>query len=271
MQRGRVTEFTGQACSAQALIDQVGVRQSIVAWSETLSWQWPDGGSAAWNARYWNQGDLVPGAEVHAAINDAFMDQKSYSIGCYTASKLVMIQGILDYYRRVKKDEKTTALIEARLMLDGSPLVHIEPDAMWDFEDAADAESLARAGKLLSLLRSVGQKNFIPGDWSYLLNTDAVTAEKTGYEGSNAIYLGRGKFDDFYEDHHNYYTYKEKLNEVFQWRNQVFSSHRDVAKVHPLTGADYERLSKPPVENGIQLDLRVSPYMFGYQDLPLVK
>ncbi len=111
--------------------------------------------------------------------------------------------------------------------------------------------------------------NFVPGDWIYILNTDPVSYQKTGYEGSNAIYLGRNKFDDYYNDNHHSYTYFQKLNEVFQWRNGVFNRVRDAAKAKPLTQADIERLSKRPADGGLLKSIRVSPYFFAYEELPV--
>jgi len=268
LQTGRATAFDGRACDAQALVDQIGIRQNTVAWAESLSWQWPEGGPALWNKKYWNRGDLVKGHSLHEAVNDAFVNQEKYSIGCYTATKLVVIQGVLDYYRRIKKDLRTLALVQDQLMQDHDPLSHIEPGAMWHFEVDSSAADRARPGKLLTLKQEVAGKNFIPGDWAYFLNTDPVTYEKTGYEGSNAIYLGRGKFDDYYNDHHHFYTYKEKMHEVYQWRNKVFSSRRDVAKVSPLSAADFERLTGTPKKGGIQMDYRAVPMLFGFQTLP---
>jgi len=58
------------------------------------------------------------------------------------------------------------------------------------------------------------------------------------------------------------------MDEVYQWRNGVFSRSRDFAKIKPLTPQDMERLSKTPAEGGIQTDIRVSPYFFGYEELP---
>lgn len=268
LQPDRASLFSGRACDVQALKDHVGVRQNIVAWSESLSWTWPNGGSARWNNTYWDHGDLVKGQALHDAVNDAFMAQERYAIGCYAATKLVMMQGILDYYRRIKNDLPTVALVETRLMRDGEPLSYIEPGAMWSFESSSTPQDRARPGKLLSIQSGVATRNFIPGDWTYFLNTDPVTYEKIGYEGSNAVYLGRGKFDDFYNDHHHSYTYKEKKDEVYQWRNEVFSRYRDIAKVKPLTAAELDRLGNTPAQLGIQLDLRASPLLFGYQDLP---
>lgn len=263
LQRGRTSLFSGQACDVHALQDHVGVRQNIVAWTESLAWKWPNGGSARWNKKYWKRGSPVKGYPLHEAVNDAFINQERYAIGCYTATKLVMIQGVLDYYRRIKKDTATLALVEARLLQGGEPLSYIEPGIMWSFEADSTPQDSARPGKLLGIQYGVPARNFIPGDWAYFLNTDPVTYEKTGYEGSNAVYLGRGKFDDYYDDHHHYYTYKEKMDEVYQWRNKVFSRSRDLAKVKPLTAAELERLSNTPERGGIQLDLRVFPLLWG--------
>ena len=112
-------------------------------------------------------------------------------------------------------------------------------------------------------------KNFVPGDWIYFINSDPATNTDVGYEGSNAIYLGFGKFDDFYNDHHHGYTFKEKINEVYQWRHGVFNHIRDANKIRPLSHADFERLSQTPEHGGLLLDLRLTPYLFGYETLPL--
>jgi hypothetical protein len=259
MNPGRSTVFAGSACGTQALVDHVGIRQNMVAWTEVLAWNWPNGGAARWNRKYWSHGNLLPRQSVRVAINDAFVHQEKYAIGCYTATKLVTIQGTLDYYYRVKKDFETLAQLEALLLQDGGPLTHIEPGRMWSFEPDITANDLARPGKLITLLDKAPVHNFVPGDWNYFLNTDSTSNQKTGYEGSNAIYMGRGKFDDFYNDHHHYYTYHEKMNEVFQWRNRVFNARRDVAKVQPLAARDFAQLSMAPELGGIQLSLRAVP------------
>ncbi len=155
-----------------------------------------------------------------------------------------------------------------RLLHDGDPLVGVEPPAVWDFEKDFGPATRLQPGKLLRLVRGVPPRHFVPGDWAYLLNTDPVTYEKTGYEGSNAIYLGRGRFDDYYDDHNHSYTFDEKLDEVYQWRNGVFSRSRDAALVRPLSAEDYERLSRTPAQGGLLLDLRLEPYLFGFEGLP---
>ena len=198
------------------------------------------------------------------------MHPRRYALGCYTATKLIVMQGVLDYYRRIKQDMETTEAIERRLMRDGDPLAYIEPGTAWYFEKDSTQQDRDRSGKLVTMVRGVAPDNFVPGDWVYFLNTDPITYEKTGYEGSNAIYLGRGKFEDYYNDNNHNYTYKDKLLEVYQWRHHVFSRERDVAKIHPLNAAEIQALGRTPESGGLELDYRLGPYLFGFADLPTV-
>jgi hypothetical protein len=268
MQRGRLTEFKGSSCSVAALRDHVGIRQNTVALAEDLNWVWPDGEPAEWNEKYWRRGTPREGVSLHEAVNDVFGNQGEYSIGCYTATKLVMIQGVLDYYRRVKKDPARLKYIEDRLLTDGEPLLGIEPGKMRAFEPDFDPAELERPGKILRIQYGVAPRSFVPGDWAYLLNPDPVSSRKTGYEGSSALYLGRNRFADYFNDRSHSYSYRQKLDEVFQWRNGVFNWVRDAAKAEPLTDRDIERLGGNPAEGGIVGDFRVFPYFFGAEKLP---
>lgn len=268
LQHGRLTNFSGAACTLDALRDDVGLRQYMVAWTDRLSWRWPDGGPAHWNAKIWDRGTPLAGVSVDKALMDAFLNQQKYGIGCYAATKLSYAHAVLDYHARVKKEPATAALVRERLMHDREPLDGVGPAAMWDFEKDFNPAQRDVPGKILRIRRGVAPGNFVPGDWIYLLNTDPASSEKTGYEGSNAIYLGRGKFDDYYNDHRHSYTYREKLEEVYQWRHGVFSRSRDAHKAKPLKSEDFERLSETPANGGLLLDFRVAPYLFGYEELP---
>lgn len=259
LHRGRLTRMP---CDINALRNHVGLRQNIVAWTERLAWQWPDGGPASWNKKFWHYG--MPKSSLSAALNDAFLQQSKYRIGCYTATKLVVTQGVLDYYTRVAPDKVTLKRILDRLQADGDPLVGIEPAAMWSFEKDYAPAAKPVAGKLVTLLENVTPDNFVPGDWVYLRNTDPVSSAKIGYEGSNAIYLGRDRFDDYYNDNSHSYSYREKLNEVYQWRNGVFSRSRHGHLAKPLAESDFIRLSSPPEQGGLVLTLRAVPYFFEY-------
>lgn len=267
MQHGRNTEFSGQACASQALKDNVALRQTIVAWTQKLAWGWPDGGSAQWNPQYWYKGTPLDLGNTTEAIRDAFLNQTNYSIGCYTASKMSIMQGVLDHYSRAAPDRMKLASVQSRLLADSDPLVGIEPGSMWFFESDSTPEDRARPGKLLELHQDVAPGNFVPGDWAYFLNPDPVSYQKTGYEGSNAIYLGNGRFDDYYADTPlNSYRYKEKLGEVYQWRNGVFSRSRDFAKLQKLTPEEFDKLGLTPEQGGLVLGYRAVPRLFGFEE-----
>lgn len=260
MARGRVRVYSGEFCAWNAWKDEVELRQKVVAWASDLSWEWPDGGSAKWNEEHWNRGTPVLGiVGVAAALRDAFENenQKLYGVGCYSATKMVYAHAFIDHYK--SKSTKRFAWALASLASDGEPLVDVEPGRLWSFEDDFDQAELSRDGKAMEAIDGVAPKNFVPGDWAYMLNTDKATYAKTGYEGSNAIYLGAGRFDDYYNDHSHSYAYEEKLNEVWQWRNGVFSRVRDADKAKPLSPEDFERLGLSPEQGGLVLRWRAFP------------
>ena len=200
--------------------------------------------------------------KLAAAFLDAFQNQKKYGIGCYTASKLVMTHGILDYYSRVSPNPKILAEIEKRLWRDGDPIVDVEPGIMWSFEEGFPPEDAKIPGKVLTIQYGVAPKNFVPGDWTYFYNTDRWSHAVTGYEGSNSIYLGRDKFDDFYNDNNHSFTYDEKLDEVFQWGNGVFTRPRDNELIQIIKPEELQQLGQPPQRGGYLQDFRVYPDTF---------
>jgi len=265
MHQGRETVFAGNACHINALKEHVQIRQMIVAWSEHLHWSFPDGSSAQWNQQYWDQGNLKPGASLDKAMRDFFIQPDKCSIGCYTATKIVIIQGILDYFRRVKKDDAMADAIINRLKSDDDVLVDIEPGAMWSFQKPINPEEQKRLGKLLKIQAQVAPMNFIPGDWVYFVNTDKDSSEKDGYEGSNSIYMGRASFDDFYNDNEHHYLYNEKIQNIYNWRNGVFSRSRDYQRVRILSAEQVHQFGLSPEEGGFLLKNRAIPYFFGFE------
>ena len=246
-----------ETCSAEDLRDHVAIRQNAVAWTEKLEWGWPDGSSARWSAKHWQRG--TPKHEnLAVAFRDAFVNQKKYAIGCYTAAKLVFAHAVTDYYSR-KGDKAKLKAVYASLMSNKDPLVGIEPSKMWAFMEDYEPNGYDDSGKIMSIEHRVQPNNLIPGDWFYLLNTDYNSFQKTGYEGSNSIYLGRNRIDDFYNDNNHFYTFEDKINEVYQWRNGVFSHSRDKDKVVPLTRLEIEALKETPEKGGIMMPYRVFP------------
>lgn len=265
MHEGRETVFKGDACHIEALKEHVQIRQMIVAWSEHLHWSFPDGEPAQWNQRYWDQGNLKPKASLDEAMRDFFINPDKCSLGCYTATKIVIIQGILDYFRRVKKDDAMADAIIKRLKSDDDVLVGIEPGAMWSFQKPINPEEQKRLGKLLKIQTQVAPMNFIPGDWVYFVNTDKDSSEKDGYEGSNSIYMGRASFDDFYNDNEHHYLYNEKIQNIYNWRNGVFSRSRDYQRMQTLSAEQLHQFGLSPEEGGFLFKNRAIPYFFGFE------
>lgn len=259
-QNGRATQFTGENCSAQSFIDHVGVRQNTVLWAQNLDWGWPDG-PAYWNEKFWTAGTPRSDVSVVDAFLDMFINQSAYGIGCYTASKMVMIQGVVDYYARVSRNPIALQKVIDRLATDNDPLVAIEPEKMWSFEEDFDMSKMDQPGKILVMQENVSPMNFVPGDWSYFYNTDAVSRMETGYEGSNAIYLGAERFGDYYNSNNHAYTYKETLDKVYQWRHGVFN-RSDAKKKKPLSEENLKFLGRSPAHGGMLFTYRVHHDLF---------
>lgn len=265
-QHGRKTEFKNNGCNIEAFKDHVGIRQNTAAWTEDLNWYFPDDGTD-WNPKYWSKNSSMPKkGPLHEAIHDIFLNQDKYAMGCYSASKIVMSHGILDYYSRVKPDPVKLAKIEKIMLADKAPLSDVEPGTAWDFVKSMSKEDLKVKGKILDVQKGVAPNNFIPGDWSYIKNTDGPSSDIQGYEGSNAIYLGRNHFDDFYYDKrkaHLSYTFEGKIGEVYQWRNGAFEGDPDTHKNRKtLTPEEFQKLLQTPENGGILIDHRIEPKIF---------
>lgn len=262
LQHGRLTAFAGASCSVASLVEHMRLRQNVVAWVEQTAWNWPDGGPSVWNSAYWGAAGVKDRRKLFDAFEDVFVNQGKYAFGCYAAIKLAYAFGTMDFYRRVQKDAATFARIRHRLAAGDSPLDDIEPYAMWSFERDFDPARAATPGKLMQLQQGVSGMNFVPGDWVYFYNDDRGSNRKTGYEGSNGVYLGRGLFSDFYNDAEHHYTYEQKLDEVYQWRHGVFSQSRDYEKSELLSKDRLSALSASPSAGGLVLPLRAVPALF---------
>lgn len=265
MYPGRSTVYSGPDCGIEALQDDVGVRQTTVAWAQNVSFGWPDGGPAKWNAQYWDRGTPKFGVDLHEALTDALINSSDYSVGCYAAAKIILAAAQLDYYHRIKGSVRQARAVQDALLVDGEPLVDIEPGRAWYFEGDYDPADARIAGKIIDVREGVAPHHFVPGDWIYLLNPDPVSYAKTGYEGSNAIYLGMNNFSDYYNDHEHSFRFEQKVHEVYQWRHGVFSRSRDADKVVPITPAMMKDLVQSPERGGLLVAHRLVPRSPAFQ------
>lgn len=255
---GRLTVLSGDAsCSPNTLKKLLTIRQNIVFWGSDPNWGWPNGEKAEWNESLWDKGTPK---NIVKAFDDLFSNPQNYKIGCYTATKAVYIQAYLDTYRNNYPNE--LGLVINALNSDAEPFVNVEPQRMWYFENDYVFTDSDRFGKLLTINEHVAANNFIAGDWVYMRNTDPNSNEKVGYEGSNTVYLGSGMFSDYYDDHMGGYPYERKLDEVFQWRNGVFSRSADLNKIELLNSNQRFSLTLSPEDGGIVEKYRIEPLLF---------
>ncbi len=258
-QHGRQTNFQNKGCKIQAFKDHIGIRQNIAAWTEHLSLGFDGNKGPAWHDTYWDDTPMPTRGPLHEAIHDIFLNQDRYTMGCRSATKVVIAHGILDYYSRIRPDPAKLKEVEATMLADGAPLTSVEPGSFRGAHSASmTPEELGKPGKLMTALKDVPQRNFIPGDWVYIKNTDEVTSQEGGYEGSNAVYLGRNNFDDYYgEMPDKHYSFEQKIDEVYQWRHGAYnSSAASQSKRKELSPEEFSRLLQTPQKGGLLIDQR---------------
>lgn len=72
-----------------------------------------------------------------------------------------------------------------------------------------------------------------------------------------------------YNEH--FYTFEQRLDEVYQWRNHVFSRSRHFDKAQVLSKGDLVKLSGTQAQGGFVLPLRAVPMYVGEMRAETVK
>ena len=127
-----------------------------------------------------------------------------YAFSCYRASEYVLLLGLAE--------ELQACNPSLYRMLDA--LWHRRAIASGEFHDVFLSESGSTAEPLPA-------RWYVPGDRVWFRNPDAASADASGYEGSWVIYLGEGRFSNFWK-HDQPYDFDEKCLEIYHWRNAVF-------------------------------------------------
>lgn len=258
---GRATMLRPEHAHFKTFLTHMQQRQSTALWAQRIVWHWPDGGYSRWNPTFWDKGTPRSRAGTYKAYLDALVNPQKYAIGCYTAAKLTLGLGLLDNAYRLNPNRALQRRTLSALWLNQDPLVGIEPSSIWSFEPGYDSAAPVLPGKTHVAQWVDHPRHMVPGDWVYIFNTDPTTYAKTGYEGSNAIYLGGGRFSDYYNDHGYSYAFEEKLDDVYQWRNEVFSRRRHFDRAQVLSKSQLAALENTPTKGGLLLDWRVGPRM----------
>jgi hypothetical protein len=131
-------------------------------------------------------------------------DEPPYGFGCYRATEYVMLLAIVREARRC------------------NPALFERLGARWERKPIQSREFHE------SLLREYGTTEsplparwFVPGDRVWFRNPDERSADAEGFEGSWVIYLGGGRFGNFWERGRPF-TLQRKCVEIHHWRDSTF-------------------------------------------------
>lgn len=151
---------------------------------------------------------LTPRTHLVDALQHATQPAVSgalYSFSCYRATEYVLLLGL----------SQTLAVHNPRLLL--------------ELENQWRHEAIASARFHNTFLHEIGTAEapipmgyYTPGDRVWFRNPDEVSADVTGFEGSWVVYVGQGRFTDFWRPR-SHYTLDNKCLEIYHWRHAVVS------------------------------------------------
>ncbi len=246
LQNGRLFKFDKTFCTFDKFMEHVRIRKNIIKWGIRAMWKFPEG-ETQYNKKLWAHGwKLQPGVKSSEAISDAFTGKVNYEIGCTKACQKIMAQGILDFYKNVKKDSKMIDYLDG--ITAPTPL-----DTMEMTVHGTSIIDRVQEGTLVDRHFKVPSNHWVPGDWGWIKNPDEESAEENGLEGCNIVYIGRGLFVVYYETDPDR-TLDEALVRVYQWRKD--------SKEEPITDGLKKRLRKDPRDAGLLRDVRDFPKNF---------
>ena len=168
---------------------------------------------------------LLPDVDLVEALVLATQPERSgsiYAFSCYRATEYVILLSIAQeakvhnpqLYERLQQQWRTKAI--------SSKLFH--------------ASFLHEVGEVQAPLPMTW---YVPGDRVWFKNPNPLSSDVTGYEGSWVIYLGGGRFCNFW-NHHRPYSLDSKCVELFHWQhayriNRHGAAHIDEDLVTQLT------------------------------------
>jgi len=259
LQHGRATAFSGENCSVARLQEQLALRQNIVYWGSRADWVFPEDKIYRYNiAEHWEEmiGDdwtIKPQTRPSQAIADAFVGRFSYQIGCTSACRFIVAHGIFDYFARVQPNPAVLARMEASLD-SRRPFLEMAP--------TVDRQGVVRKeGLFVDRQFDVPSEHWIPGDWGWIKNLDAKSAEELGSEGCNIIYAGGGMFVNYYPERPPK-TLDQSIKRVYGWQFGI--EEGDLALRADLA----KQLRQDPRAGGMLRDVRDVPKFFSSASAP---
>jgi hypothetical protein len=161
--------------------------------------------------RYWTYAEdtgftLKPGASLIDALTMATQPSVSgelFSFSCYRATEYVLLLGM------------------------AQTMQAFHPELLKQLEDQWQQKAIASGRFHDAFLTEVGSlecplphRFYVPGDRVWFRNPDEPSADVVGFEGSWVVYLGQGRFTDFWRPQSTY-TLESKCLEIFYWRDAI--------------------------------------------------
>jgi Protein-glutamine gamma-glutamyltransferase len=150
---------------------------------------------------------IRPQASLIAALTKATQPDASgqlYAFSCYRATEYVIVLAIAQ-----EVEHCNPALFE-RLQT----LWTARPIKSGQFHEVFLQE-------MGSMDAPLPPRYFVPGDRTWFRNPDEASADASGFEGSWVMYLGGGKFSNFW-NRDQPFTLTEKCVEIYHWRHAVY-------------------------------------------------
>ncbi|VFR23014.1 putative lipoprotein [plant metagenome] len=160
---------------------------------------------------------LRPGADLIDALRKATQPDatgKLYAFSCYRATEYVTLLGIAQelqdtnppLYRRLQRQWEQRAIMSGL------------------FHDVF----LREYGSLQDPLPS---RYYVPGDRLWFRNPDEASANAEGYEGSWVVYVGEGRYTNFWKRDQPF-TLVSKCLEIYHWRDATYENDRGQLRVN---------------------------------------
>jgi hypothetical protein len=180
---------------------------------------------------------LLPGVPLIDALVKTTQPEVSgrlYSFSCYRATEYVTLLGIAQELDR------------------SNPELFGRLQTLWTQRAIMSEEFhtvfLREQGSMDAPLQPL---YYVPGDRVWFRNPHEASADATGFEGSWVMYLGGGRFTNFWK-HQKPYTLTDKCVEIYHWRHGLYrddkGEHRiDEEAIAPMieaTLADPEELAR---------------------------
>ena len=183
-------------------------------------------------AQYWTHSDetgfiLTPGAQLIPALVMATQPNVSgelFSFSCYRATEYVLLLGMAQTLRAFNPD-----LLSAL-------------ERVWQTKAIASGQFhdtfLTEVG---SLACPIPKQFYVPGDRVWFRNPDEASADVVGFEGSWVVYLGKGRFTDFWRPASSY-TLADKCLEIYFWRHAI--AHHESGEAYIDESAVWHRMAQ---------------------------